>query len=103
MSAVHSAQYAHHAALIRCAPTLPTVWAVAEYDQWLAETLGHVADGAVRSKCRVTGAQLRRAVIMRQGGQTLRDIGKAIGVSESTAKHWLDRLPPTLTAPPGYR
>ena len=72
----------------------PALATVAEYDQWLASALS--VDPRGRTK--LTGAKLRRAVQMRQAGQGLTAIGRAIGMDGSWVGQWLKRLPEGLAA-----
>lgn len=62
---------------------------VAEYDAWLAALPN-------RRGGRITGAKLRRAVIMRRQGASLEECGLAIGFRVPGIHKWLRRLPPEL-------
>lgn len=65
-----------------------TVPPLSEYEAWLAAN-------PIRKKghSTITAMKLRRAVIMRRGGQTIGDIRAAVGTSIG---HWLAKLPPEL-------
>lgn len=80
----------HRAPFIHCqnAP-LPSV---EQYETWFAQ----VRSADSRARTPLTGAKLRRAVIMKRGGQAAKDIGRAIGVGGCCIAKWLAKLPPEL-------
>lgn len=71
---------------------------VAEYDRWLSENSSERSKGTRSRFFNMTGARLRRAVVMRRQGSTLKECGAAIGLTASWMKHWLGRLPQGLAA-----
>jgi hypothetical protein len=68
---------------------------VAEYDAWVARPSNQRPYQHCRNR-EQTGARIRRIVIMRRSGATWRECGEAVGVSGSTAKVWVEMLPPRL-------
>ena len=65
-----------------------------EYDAWLSLQLAKTRG----STAKVTGAKLRRMVIMRRQGSTFAEIGRAVGLTSVTARNWLIALPEALAA-----
>jgi hypothetical protein len=82
----------HHGAFLRMHSLPPPP--VAEYDQWLEAA----KSSDPRGKCQATGLKLRRMVLMRRGGSTYAEIGRAVGSGATSVKLWLDRLPDGLAA-----
>lgn len=63
---------------------------LSEYEAWLtANPVGK------RGHSRISALKLRRAVQMKRGGQTLKDIECAVGMQMHA---WLGKLPPELAA-----
>lgn len=65
---------------------------VAEYDQWLAT----VKSSDCRAKLTVTGAMLRRSVVMMRSGSAVSDVCRALG--KPALRNWIKRLPDHLAA-----
>jgi hypothetical protein len=83
----------HHGGLLRmhsAAPPPP-----AEYDAWLQ---AQATEKTKYGHTVVSGAKLRRAVVMRRNGCALAEIGRSLGVSGKTACLWLGSLPEELRA-----
>lgn len=70
---------------------LPTPPPTTEYDDWLNSRNRAQHSGYMMKK--MSGAQLRRAVVMRKQGETWKSCGEAIGYSGKAVKQWLDFLP----------
>lgn len=87
----HYTMPGHLGAFLACRPTAPPP--VAQYDEWLT---GLRKSADARSRTPLTGAKLRRAVLMVRGGETKKDIGRAIGVDSHSVANWLNKLPPEL-------
>lgn len=88
----------HMGAFVACRSAAPPD--VTAYDEWLKAVQSSDPRGSARvgAKFSVSGAKLRRAVVMRRAGSTFRDIATALGCSTPAAKSWLDRLPERLSA-----
>ena len=68
---------------------------VEEYETWLALQLAGTR-GVKPNE--ITGAKLRRAVVMRRNGCGYREIGQSLARSGHNVKAWLERLPEGLRA-----
>lgn len=68
---------------------------VERYEHWLSSQRVGVA---VHGLAHMTATKLRRAVVMRRGGQTLADIASATGLSTTCVSRWLKSLPEDLSA-----
>lgn len=73
---------------------------VAEYDEWLAARAPKCRNGVRSRAFNMTGAKLRRAVVMRRQGETLAEAGRAIGIGGPALMDWLARLPSHLAVDP---
>lgn len=64
------------------------------YDQWIADNhpLKRRCGGAIE------GRKLRRMVVMRRQGSSLKECGEAVGHSKHFARSWLSLLPTELGA-----
>jgi hypothetical protein len=81
----------HMAPYVACQSVPPPP--IEQYEAWL---IGNPIGKHARSA--ITASKLRRAVIMKRGGQTLRDIGRAIGMAGPSVGNWLAKLPQELRA-----
>lgn len=70
---------------------------VAAYDEWFAERQ-RTSNRRGRGKTPMTGAKLRRMVVMRRQGSTLKECGAAVGIGQVPAMEWLALLPSELGA-----
>lgn len=92
----------HHASIVHLGPMAAirsaTPPPVVEYDAWLAERAPDCRNGVRSRGFNMTGAKLRRMVVMRRQGCTGQDIGLALGITAIAANGWLRKLPEGLTA-----
>lgn len=81
----------HKGIFVACHSAAPPP--VAEYEAWL--------EGQRKKASRhlaLTGPRLRRMVVMKRSGSSLKEIGAAAGLSGPSAGRWLHALPPELAA-----
>lgn len=65
---------------------------VAEFDAFVSLQLAKTRG----KQSKMTGAKLKRVSMMRRNGCTLKECGRAIGVSLTCVKDWCNRLPAAL-------
>lgn len=82
----------HHGGLLRMHSATPPP--VEEYERWLSERLSNDR----RARPKITGAKLRRMVVMRRQGSEMAEIGRAVGLKGAGPRKWLAMLPPELAA-----
>lgn len=68
---------------------------VEEYDAWVE---GIICQAKANRLPDITGTKLRRMVIVRRQGGSLKECGAAVGKSCSYAQKWLAKLPEGLAA-----
>lgn len=85
----------HHGVFLRMHSATPPP--AEEYNRWLADWIA-TSDKHGRGKTPLTGAKLRRIVVMRRQGSSLAECGRAVGVSPKPVLDWLARLPVEMSA-----
>lgn len=77
---------------VKSAPVHP----VQAFDEWISKRnrWGSISQ---HGKAGMTGAKVRRILIMRREGCTWKECGEAVGVCGGRAKEWLDTLPLELS------
>lgn len=91
-SGAHIYHKGHYATIHSSAPP-----PIEEYERWLSERSAGF-DPLKGRRPPIAATKLRRMVVMRRQGSSLKECGDAVGLGFSQAKVWLDLLPEGLSA-----